>query len=107
MAMTMIQLDFQAPICSGDVLRDKSRTPGHIPRMRANKRMPGGKPAAGVNTETSYFSLPSVSLIAWKFGNSFGVGVCSLYWMTPFLSMTNAARALTAPNPIKSGNSVP
>ena len=57
--------------------------------------------------DTSYFSLPSVSLIALKFGSSFGVGVCSLYWTTPSLSITNAARALTEPSPSRSGSNVP
>ena len=33
--------------------------------------------------------------MASKFGKSLGVGVCSLYCTTPFLSITNAARALT------------
>lgn len=47
------------------------------------------------------------SLIALKFGRSFGVGVCSLYLMTPCLSMTKAARALAAPNPARSGKRTP
>jgi hypothetical protein len=43
-------------------------------------------PAVAVSRRTaldrmllSYFSLLNVSMIAWKFGSSFGVGVCSLY----------------------------
>ena len=36
-------------------------------------------PSPGVDWLTHYFSLLNVSLIALKFGNSFGVGVCSLY----------------------------
>src|SRR5438309_394795 len=68
----------------------------------------GAVPEPGVPVVAfAYLSFSRICLIAWKFGSSFGVGVCSLYWMTPSLSMTNAARALTAPNPIKSGSSVP
>src|SRR3989442_8841992 len=40
-----------------------------------------------------YFRRPSVSLTFSKLGSSFGEGVCSLYWITPFLSITKAARA--------------
>lgn len=55
----------------------------------------------------AYCSLAKVSLIASKFGRSFGVGVCSLYFTTPSLSMTNAARAATEPKPIKSSSNTP
>jgi len=51
-----------------------------------------------------YFNFASVALTASKFGKSFGVGVCSLYWMTPALSMTNAARADVSPTPASIGN---
>ena len=54
-----------------------------------------------------YCNFARVSLIAVKFGRSFGVGVCSLYCTTPFLSMTNAARAEVEPKPIRSGSSTP
>ena len=55
----------------------------------------------------SYFSLARVSLIAAKFGRSFGVAVCSAYCTTPALSTTNAARALVEPKPSRSGSSTP
>src|ERR1017187_9542579 len=42
--------------------------------------------------------------MASKFGKSFGVGVCSLYWTTPFLSITNAERAAVSPTPASIGN---
>src|SRR5678809_1285730 len=51
-----------------------------------------------------YFSLPRTSLMALKLGKSFGVGVCSLYCTTPFLSMTKAARAEVSPTPASIGN---
>jgi len=51
-----------------------------------------------------YFSFASAALIASKFGKSFGVAVCSLYCTTPFLSMTNAARADVSPTPASIGN---
>ena len=47
---------------------------------------------------------------AWilvKSGSSSGVGVCSECLITPFLSMTKAARALTEPSPIRSERRVP
>src|SRR5262249_40639652 len=37
-------------------------------------------------------------------GKSFGVGVCSLYWTTPLLSITKAARAAVSPTPASIGN---
>ncbi len=48
-------------------------------------------------------SLPRISFTAAKFGRSFGVAVCSAYWMTPFLSMTKAARAAVSPMPASPG----
>src|SRR5260370_1782256 len=51
-----------------------------------------------------YFSLANVSLTFSKLGKSFGVGVCSLYWTTHFLSITNAARAAVSPMPASMGN---
>src|SRR5260370_969981 len=48
-----------------------------------------------------YFSLANVSLTFSKLGKSFGVGVCSLYLTTPFLSITNAARPAVAPAPAR------
>ncbi len=66
-----------------------------------------GKKVCRLWKAPAYFSLASVSLIALKFGNSFGDGVCSLYCTTPCLSMTIAARALTDPSPRRSASSVP
>src|SRR5262245_32210992 len=51
-----------------------------------------------------YFNFERVSWTFPKLGRSFGVGVCSLYWMTPFLSMTKAARAAVSPTPASIGN---
>jgi hypothetical protein len=67
-------------------------------RAESERSAPG---AAG------YCSLARAALRALKLGRSFGVGVCSLYWMTPCLSTTNAARALTEPSPSRSGSNVP
>ena len=55
--------------------------------------------APGKIAVETYFNFASVALIASKFGKSFGVGVCSLYCTTPFLSITNAARAAVSPTP--------
>src|SRR5476649_1624062 len=52
----------------------------------------------------NYFNFASTALTASKFGKSFGVGVCSLYCTTPFLSITNAARAAVSPTPASIGN---
>lgn len=51
----------------------------------------------------NYLIFAKVSFTALKFGKSFGVGVCSLYCTTPFLSMTNAARAAVSPTPANIG----
>src|SRR5882672_3214431 len=69
-------------------------------RFQQNKK--GGSallPPHVVPEKRVYFSFASVSLMALKFGSSFGVGVCSLYCTTPPLSMTKAARAEVSPTP--------
>jgi hypothetical protein len=52
---------------------------------------------------TTYLSLASVALTWSKCGRSFGLGVCSLYWTTPALSITKAARAAVSPTPASIG----
>ena len=51
----------------------------------------------------AYFSFARAALTALKFGNSFGLGVCSLYWIMPLLSTTKAARAAVSPIPASIG----
>ena len=60
-------------------------------------------PEAGILNAFSYFSFARVSLTLAKLGSSFGVGVCSLYWTTPLLSITKAARAAVSPTPASIG----
>jgi hypothetical protein len=64
----------------------------------------GAGPEAGAPKLAGHFNLPNAPLTASKFGRSLGVGVFSLYWMTPCLSMTNAARAAVSPTPASIGN---
>jgi hypothetical protein len=64
----------------------------------------GAGPEAGAPKLSGHFNLPKAPLTASKFGRSLGVGVFSLYWMTPCLSITNAARAAVSPTPASIGN---
>src|SRR5208283_5037452 len=59
--------------------------------------------AARRPSQKDYFNFASAVLMASKFGRSFGVSVCSLYCTTPFLSITNAARAEVSPTPASIG----
>ena len=65
------------------------------------------RPFVKLFSANAYFNFARTSFTALKFGRSFTVGVCSAYWMTPFLSTTNAARALTAPKPARSSSNTP
>jgi hypothetical protein len=77
----------------------------HWGRFMASMR--GNVPSFFLGSIQGQLNLARVALMASKFGNSFGDGVCSLYCTTPFLSMTKAARALVAPKPSRSSSNTP
>src|SRR5438046_2227104 len=87
------------------------QVPTGLTRVRGmRRRLPrssvGSEPPLNVNlgqAALDYLNLPSVSFTFSKLGKSLGVGVCSLYCTTPFLSITNAARAAVSPTPASIG----
>src|SRR5687768_8868124 len=72
-------------------------------RIRLQLRVGSGRLWHGPSDAWSERYFARAALMALKFGRSFVVGVCSAYFTTPSLPMTNAARAEDSYMPTKPG----